>query len=217
LPGVGPVLALTTSVLNSVVEYTTIPVYPDEVVIGADSTELLAFPFLFMTGDALVRFRRNERDAIVHFVEQGGLLLSDDCNHDVNGLYARSFEQEMRILFGARGGLRRLPNDHALYRAFFQLPDGPLATSHELNGWGDDLVHDYLQGVEHAGRLGVVYSNVCHRDRRARTQRVARAGAGPLATCPSRRVFVASRLSGRWETGAVPAPPSGTLPSSAPP
>jgi hypothetical protein len=92
-------------------------------------------------------------------VEQGGLLLSDDCNHDVNGLYARSFEQEMRILFGARGGLRRLPNDHALYRAFFQLPDGPLATSHELNGWGDDLVHDYLQGVEHAGRLGVVYSN----------------------------------------------------------
>jgi hypothetical protein len=59
LPGVGPVLALTTSVLNSVVEYTTIPVYPDEVVIGADSTELLAFPFLFMTGDTLVRFRRD--------------------------------------------------------------------------------------------------------------------------------------------------------------
>ena len=30
---------------------------------------------------------------------------------------------------------------------------------HELNGWGDDLVHDYLRGVEQQGRLGVLYSN----------------------------------------------------------
>ena len=29
----------------------------------------------------------------------------------------------------------------------------------ELNGWGDDLVHDYLRGVEVGGRLGVIYSN----------------------------------------------------------
>jgi Domain of unknown function (DUF4159) len=28
-----------------------------------------------------------------------------------------------------------------------------------LNGWGDDLVHDYLRGVERRGRLGVLYSN----------------------------------------------------------
>ena len=29
----------------------------------------------------------------------------------------------------------------------------------ELNGWGDDLVHDYLRGIEIDGRLGVLYSN----------------------------------------------------------
>ena len=28
-----------------------------------------------------------------------------------------------------------------------------------LNGWGDDLVHDYLKGIEIEGRLGVLYSN----------------------------------------------------------
>ena len=39
-----------------VVQYTTIPVYPEEIVITADSPELLAFPFLFMTGHKLVRF-----------------------------------------------------------------------------------------------------------------------------------------------------------------
>ena len=29
----------------------------------------------------------------------------------------------------------------------------------ELNGWGDDLVHDYLKGLEFDGRLGLLYSN----------------------------------------------------------
>jgi hypothetical protein len=53
----------------------------------------------------------------------------------------------------------KIPNSHPLYSAFFRFPDGPPQTSHELNGWGDDLVHDYLRGVERNGRLGVIYSN----------------------------------------------------------
>src|SRR6476659_1701327 len=81
---------VAANVLNSLVEYTTIPVFPEEVVITADSPELLAFPFLFMTGHKLVRFSREERDQLRLFVEQGGFLFSDDCNHDVNGLYAKS-------------------------------------------------------------------------------------------------------------------------------
>jgi Domain of unknown function (DUF4159) len=89
---------VAANVLNSLVEYTTIPVYPEEVVITADSKELLAFPFLFMTGHKLVRFSREERERIQVFVQEGGFLLSDDCNHDVNGLYAKSFEQEMRAI-----------------------------------------------------------------------------------------------------------------------
>ena len=47
---------VAANILNSVVEYTTIPVYPEEVVIAASSEELMAFPFLFMTGHKLVRF-----------------------------------------------------------------------------------------------------------------------------------------------------------------
>ena len=87
---------VAANVLNSIVEYTTIQVYPEEVVITADSAELLAFPFLFMTGHKLVRFSQAERDRLRSFVEHGGFLFSDDCNHDVSGLYATSFEQEMR-------------------------------------------------------------------------------------------------------------------------
>ena len=145
--------------LNSVVEYTNIRVYPEEVVIAASSTELLSFPFLFMTGHKLVRFSKAERERLAAFVESGGLLFSDDCNHDVNGLYARSFEAEMLAIFPKEGGMPKLPRQHHLYRAFFRFDEGPPTTSHELNGWGDEIVHDYLRGVERQGRLGVLYSN----------------------------------------------------------
>ena len=150
---------VAANVLNSVVEYTNIPVYPEEIVITADSTELGGFPFLFMTGHKLVRFSSREREGLRRYVEQGGLLFSDDCNHDVAGLYAVSFEQEMHAIFPEPGTLDKLPNTHALYRTFFEFPDGPPQTVHELNGWGDDMVHEYLKAVEHRGRIGVLYSN----------------------------------------------------------
>lgn len=150
---------VAANVLNSVLEYTTIRVFPEEVVIPARSDDLLSFPFLFMTGHKLVRFSSKEREQLRRFVEHGGLLFSDDCNHDVNGLYARSFEEEMRTVFADRGAMPKLPAAHPLYRSFFTFDGGPPQTSHELNGWGDELVHDYLRGVEHRGRLGVLYSN----------------------------------------------------------
>ena len=150
---------VAANVLNSVVEYTSLRVYPEEVIITADSADLGAFPFLFMTGHRLVRFSDRERRGLRAWIESGGLLFSDDCNHDVAGLYATSFEREMRQMFPAADTLAKLPNSHPLYRAFFRFPDGPPQTAHELNGWGDDIVHDYLRGVERDGRLGVLYSN----------------------------------------------------------
>jgi uncharacterized protein DUF4159 len=150
---------VAANVLNSVVEYTNIPVYREEVVITADSEELFSFPFVFMTGHKLVRFSAKEREQLRRYVETGGLLFSDDCNHDVAGLYATSFEQEMKAAFPAARSLPKLPSSHPLYRTFFTFPEGPPQTAHELNGWGDDLVHDYLRAVEHNGRIGVLYSN----------------------------------------------------------
>src|SRR3954465_7958496 len=103
---------VAANVLNSLVEYTTIPVYPEEVVITADSRELLGFPFLFMTGHKLVRFSREERAQLKLYVEQGGFLFADDCNHDLNGLYAKSFEEEMRLVFPGTSTLAKLPGTH---------------------------------------------------------------------------------------------------------
>lgn len=147
------------NVLDAVLQYTNIPVYEHEVVITADSRELQAFPFVFMTGHKLVRFSDTEREGIIRYVQSGGFLFSDDCNHDIEGLYAKSFEAEMHRAFPQPGTLDKIPNDHPLYSCFFHFPGGPPQTSHELNGWGDNMVHEYMRGVEHRGRLGVVYSN----------------------------------------------------------
>ena len=150
---------VAANVLDALVQYTTIPVYPEEIVITPDSEELLSFPFVFMTGHTLVRFSAAERQNLVDFVDNGGLLFSDDCNHDVNGLYAKSFEEEMRRAFPGPTSLAKLPNSHPIFRSFFTFPDGPPQTAHELNGWGDDIVHEYVQGIERHNRLGVLYSN----------------------------------------------------------
>jgi hypothetical protein len=150
---------VAANVLDAIMQYTEIPVYSQEIVIGADATELLAFPFLFMTGHTLVRFSQAERDNLARFVDAGGLLFSDDCNHDVDGLYAKSFEDEMRRTFPGADTLAKIPNSHPIYRSFFRFSDGPPQTSHELNGWGDDMVHDYLRAVTKRDRLGVLYSN----------------------------------------------------------
>src|SRR6059058_1596878 len=68
---------VAANVLNSLVEYTTIPVYAEEVVITADSKGPLAFSLLFRTGHKLVRFSREARGRLVQFVEQGGFLFSE--------------------------------------------------------------------------------------------------------------------------------------------
>ncbi len=149
---------MPANLLNSLIEYTTVSVATRERVVPLASSAVLDTPFAYLAGHRLVQFSRAERDIFERYVSNGGFVFVDDCNHDIDGLFAKSFEAQMAALFGA-GALRKLPNDHELYRAFFTFPKGPPATAFELNGWGDDLVHDYLQGVVVNGRLAVLYSN----------------------------------------------------------
>lgn len=149
---------MPANLLNSLIEYTTVGVATRERVVPLASSAVLDLPFSYLAGHRLVQFSRAERDIFERYVTNGGFVLVDDCNHDIDGLFAKSFEAQMAAIFGA-GALRKLPNDHELYRAFFTFPKGPPATAFELNGWGDDLVHDYLQAIVVNGRIAVLYSN----------------------------------------------------------
>jgi hypothetical protein len=149
---------MPSNLLNSLLEYTTIPIDVKEKVIDLSSDELFLSPFCYLSGHKLVQFDAQESAHFKKYVQNGGFVFVDDCNHDIDGLFAKSFEAQMQQLFGA-GALKKIPNNHEIYHSFFQFEKGPPTTSFELNGWGDDLVHDYLKAIEINNRIGVLYSN----------------------------------------------------------
>jgi hypothetical protein len=147
-----------TNLQHSIAQYTSLPVASTGVIVDLSSAELFKFPFVYLTGHLPVRFNGQESANLKAFVERGGFIFIDDHNHDVDGGFHKTATAEIARIFGS-GALKPIPKNHELYRAFFVFDDGPPTTSHELNGWGDNLVHENLFGVEVNGRLGVLYSN----------------------------------------------------------
>lgn len=149
---------MPSNVMNSLIEYTTLEVDTKERVIPLSSDELFMSPFCYLSGHKLVQFTKKERENFKKYIDNGGFIFVDDCNHDIDGLFAKSFEKQMSSIFGDKK-LKKLPPQHQIYSCFFKFENGPPTTSQELNGWGDDIVHDYLKGIDIDGRTGLVYSN----------------------------------------------------------
>jgi hypothetical protein len=147
---------LPQNVIDVVAKYTAIPINPSGVNVRIESHEVFEYPFLFITGHLPVFFTPSERANLKEYVRRGGFLFIDDHNHDIDGAFHRTMTDELEKMFGK---LKRIPKDHRLYSAFFEFEDGPPTTSHELNGWGDNLVHDYLLGIMEGDRINVLYSN----------------------------------------------------------
>ncbi len=148
--------SLPEAVINAVAKYTTIDVAPVGVVVKISSQDLFNYPFVWLTGHLPVRFTDQERRNIKRFVERGGLIMIDDHNHDITGVFHKTATEEIERMFGK---MTRLPKTHELYRCFFEFPDGPPNTHHELNGYGDDLLHAYLDAVLVRDRIGLIYSS----------------------------------------------------------
>lgn len=91
------------------------------------------------------------------YVERGGFMVIDDHNHDIDGIFHKTVTQEIvRTL----GPMKAVPKRHEIYHCFFEFRDGPPATSHELNGWGDQLIHKELFAITGpSGRIGLLYSS----------------------------------------------------------
>jgi len=144
------------NIIDSVARYTDIPVRPQGVIVPLGSEAALQYPLLYLTGHLPVRFTARESAVLRKYVERGGLLFVDDHNHDVDGAFNKTAREEIRRVVGP---LIPLPNTHELYRSFFVFENGPPTTSHEMNGWGDNLVHEQLDAVVKDGRIRVLFSN----------------------------------------------------------
>jgi uncharacterized protein DUF4159 len=143
------------NIIDTLARYTEITVAPAGVVVALSDDHVFRYPLLYLTGHLPVRFNDAERRNLARFLDRGGMLFVDDHNHDVDGVFHKTAAEQITQ---TAGPLAELPNDHALYSSFFKL-DGPPATSHELNGWGDNLVHKHLSAVMRGGRIAVLYSN----------------------------------------------------------
>jgi hypothetical protein len=144
------------NLIDSIARYTSIKVAATGAVVSLASADALRFPFLFLTGHLPVRFTESERQNVRKFVDRGGFLFVDDHNHDIDGAFHKTVTEEIER---AAGKLVTLPKRHDLYSCFFPFPDGPPNTSHELNGWGDNLIHPELHAVMRGDRIAVLYSN----------------------------------------------------------
>ena len=144
------------NIIDSIARYTSIPVAPSGVVVALSSADALRYPFLFLTGHLPVRFSDAERASVRRFLDRGGFLFIDDHNHDIDGAFHKTVTEEIER---AAGPLVTVPRRHELYSSFFKFPDGPPNTSHELNGWGDNLLHTELKAVLRGDRIALLYSN----------------------------------------------------------
>ncbi len=108
--------------------------------------ELFQFPFAIMTGEGDYTLAPKERENLKRYLTSGGFLLaSAGCS---NQEWDRSFRREMKALFGAEG-LKKLPMEHPIFRTVYKVSDLGLKKS-EGNG--------HIEGIEHNGKLVVVYS-----------------------------------------------------------
>lgn len=144
------------NIIDSLARYTALAVRPQGVIVPLSSEAVFQYPLLYLTGHLPVRFTSREREVLGKYLDRGGLLFVDDHNHDVDGAFNKTAREEIRRVAGP---LLPLPNTHELYRCFFVFENGPPATSHEMNGWGDNLVHEQLDAVVKNGRIRVLFSN----------------------------------------------------------
>ena len=105
---------------TSLVEYTTLRVDTVERVIALSDPKMLESPFCYLAGHKLVQFNPQERKNLERYVKGGGFLFVDDCNHDIDGLFAKSFEAEMIKIFGIKA-LKKIPNNHPLVFLLLQI------------------------------------------------------------------------------------------------
>lgn len=144
------------NIIDSVARYTSLPVRSQGVTVPLASEAALQYPLLYLTGHLPVRFTQGESEVLTKYLDRGGMLFVDDHNHDVDGAFNKTAREEIRRVAGP---LLPLPNTHELYRSFFVFENGPPTTSHEMNGWGDNLVHEQLDAVVKDGRIRVLFSN----------------------------------------------------------
>ena len=178
--------SLPGNLIDSIARYTSIDVAAKGVDVALGTDEIFNYPFCWFTGHLPVRFTDQERKNLRRYIDHGGFMVMDDHNHDIDGIYHKTLTEEItrtfegrvtaappppiiketgvltkdeRALLSPSPVLRPIPENHELYNCFFTFEHGAPNTQHELNGWGDQLIHKNLFAIMEGKRIGLIYSS----------------------------------------------------------
>jgi hypothetical protein len=135
---------LPENVCDSLAQYTTVDIAPKSIEVPLSSDDILEFPLVYLTGHIPFTWSPSEERNLRRIVDRGGMIFMDDHNHDIDGKFHKSAVENITRVFGK---YKEVPKDHDIYNSFFKFQDGAPDTEHELNGWGDQLVHPCLFAV----------------------------------------------------------------------
>src|SRR5204863_5798626 len=110
---------MPVNVLNSLIEYKTLQIETTDNIVPLSSDEIFRCPFCYLSGHKLVEFTTKEKENFEKYVRHGGFVFVDDCNHDIDGLFAKSFESQMEKIFGIQA-LKKISKNHPMYTIFFK-------------------------------------------------------------------------------------------------
>ena len=107
------------NLLRFVSQRTNVPVNLTSSFAEVGSSDILSFPFLFMTGHGNINFTDQEVDNLRSYLENGGFLYVDD-DYGLN----KSFRREIKKIFPDKD-LQEIPFDYGLYHCFYDFNSGP--------------------------------------------------------------------------------------------
>jgi hypothetical protein len=149
---------------------TSIDIESNAAIVRVADKQLFSHPLLYMGGDrAFDPMAEEEIQRLYRHLIFGGMLMIDSADPKVGGTYDQSVRQLLKALF-PKEELKRIGPAHTIYNSFYLL-DSVV---------GRVAAVPYFEGIEHEGRLVVIY------------------GQNDLAGAWARDNF------GRWEYGVHP-------------
>lgn len=133
------------NLLAGLTERTTISCAKKEAVVSLRSNDIFYYPLVTITGHGTVTFSDDEAQRLRSYLTGGGFLwVDDDFGMD------ESIRPALKKVF-PDAQLVELPNDHPVFKSFYQLPGIPKI--HEHAGGAPKAL-----GIYHQGRLVCFYS-----------------------------------------------------------
>lgn len=106
------------NLLKQATERLKIPSQPENIAVSISDPELFRYPMLFLTGHGQVRFKDNEINTLLIYLDNGGFLWVND-SYGIDKFIRR----EVRRLYPDRE-LELLPSDHAIFNGAYEFKNG---------------------------------------------------------------------------------------------